>query len=285
MSGTLVRRGEFGPLCGSRRIEVDLECAELGIHFDQALSIRKQLMMSKVLKGGSWKLKDEYTMKRIRKEFEQKQRPLLEISQRYDLPPVSIFRAIVAPRVLNAYPQFTCLDRTRPAGRIVQSIISEACPDQLKEFVSDWEVNELKIAKEFDMVGYSGNCTAAGEWERTIYDFLDEHNINYLTEETLKLDGYGEMGTPDCLLVDDLFIHGKLVKWIEFKSFYASGLKENSYFARKAVGRQVKKYGKSFGKSGAVILKNGFSTEISRRYPSTLFLDGGSLSSKNEFNL
>jgi hypothetical protein len=51
------------------------------------------------------------------------------------------------------------------------------------------------------------------------------------------------------------------------------------------VGRQVEKYQKAFGTSGAVILKHGFSTEISQGcYPSTLFLDGGSLNSKNEFN-
>ena len=33
-------------------------------------------------------------------------------------------------------------------------------------------------SREGDMVGYSsGNCTAAVEWERTIYDFLDGHGI------------------------------------------------------------------------------------------------------------
>ena len=286
MSGTLLRRGEFGPLHGSRAIEVDLECAELGIDLDQALSIRKQLMMGKVLKGGASKLKDQCTIKRIRKEFEQRQRSLLDISQAYDLPPVSILRAILAPRVLNAYPQFTCLDRSRPAGRIVQSIISGDDPDRSREFLSEWEVNELKVAKEFDMVGYSsGNCTAAEEWERTIYDFLDGHGIKYITEDTLNFYGYGGRGTPDCLLVDDLYIHGKRVGWIEFKCFYASGLRQNTYFTRKSVGRQVEKYQKAFGTSGAVILKHGFSTEISQRYPSTLLLDGGSLNSKNEFNL
>ena len=286
MSGTLLRRGEFGPLHGSRAIEVELECAELGIGLDQALSIRKQLMMGKVLKGGASKLKDERTMKRIRKEFEQRQRSLLEISQAYDLPPVSIFRAILAPRVLSAYPQFTCLDRNRPAGRIVQSIIGGVDTDRLGEFLSDWEVNELKVAREFDVVGYSsGNCTAAEEWESTIYDFLDGHGIKYITEDALKFRGCGGRGTPDCLLVDDLCIHGRRVGWIEFKCFYASGLRQNTYFTRKSVGRQVEKYQRAFGMSGAVILKHGFSAEISQRYPSTLFLDGGTLNSKNGFNL
>jgi hypothetical protein len=66
-------------------IEVELECAELGIDLDQALSIRrKQLVMGKALKGGASKLKDQCMIKQIRKEFEQRQRSLLDISQAYD---------------------------------------------------------------------------------------------------------------------------------------------------------------------------------------------------------
>ena len=101
MSGALLRRGEFGPLCGIRAVEVELECAELGMDFDQASSIRRQLMICKVLKCGAHRLRDESTMRRIRMDFEVRQRPILDISQAYDLPPVSILRALLAPRVLS----------------------------------------------------------------------------------------------------------------------------------------------------------------------------------------
>ncbi|KAL3827216.1 hypothetical protein ACHAXA_006771 [Cyclostephanos tholiformis] len=286
MSGALLRRGEFGPLCGIRAVEVELECAELGMDFDQASSIRRQLMICKVLKCGAHRLRDESTMRRIRMDFEVRQRPILDISQAYDLPPVSILRALLAPRVLSAHPEFTGLDGKSPAaGRIVRSIING--DDSTREYLSEWEVNELKIARGHDVVGYNDAHAdeAAGEWERTIYDFLDGCGVRYITEDALKFHGCDERGTPDCLLVDDLYIHGRRVRWIEFKSFYASGLKQNSYFTKKAVGRQVEKYGRAFGKDGAVILKHGFSSEVSRKYPSTLFLDGGSLISKNLFNL
>jgi hypothetical protein len=39
-----------------------------------------------------------------------------------------------------------------------------------------------------------------------IYDFLDGHRIKYITEDTLNFYGYGGRGTPDCLLVDDLYM-------------------------------------------------------------------------------
>lgn len=35
MSGALLRRGEFGSLAGSRVLEVDLECSEAGLTYNQ----------------------------------------------------------------------------------------------------------------------------------------------------------------------------------------------------------------------------------------------------------
>ncbi len=32
------------------------------------------------------------------------------------------------------------------------------------------------------------------------------HGIKYITEDTLNFYGYGGRGTPDCLLVDDLYM-------------------------------------------------------------------------------
>jgi hypothetical protein len=256
MSGTLLRRGEYGSLIGSRELEVKLECAELDIDYDQALCIRKQLLMGKVLKGGSCRLNDEDTMKRIKKDFEVRRRPILEISKIHDLPPVSIMRSILSSRVSISHPQFTGRDKRCPGPRMIRSIINED-EDVMRRFLlSEWEVNELRIAKEHDVIGYDDAANDAGG-----------------------------AGTPDCLLLDDVSIHGRHVRWIEFKSFYASGLKETSHFTKKAVGRQVEKYCRAYGKDGAVIMKHGFSAEVSGRYPSTLFLDGGSLNAKDAFNL
>lgn len=284
MSGNLVRKGEFGPLSGSRELEVELESAELGLTFQQALSIRKQLLVSKLMKDGISKLKNEQTVKKLTREFERNQRSLLELSFKYDLPPVTILRSILASRV----PQFSCLDRNRPVGRVLQSIISEVKYEHVKSYLCEWEFKELQTAKENDIVGYSGNSldSAPQEWETTIFDYLDEHGIKYMNEETLKLYGLEEKGTPDCLLLDELYINGKHVRWIECKSFYASGLRENSYFTRKAVSRQVDRYEKEFGRCGAVILKNGFSSTVCLKHPSTLFLDSGPLlRSENAYSL
>lgn len=271
----LIRRGEFGPLRGSRELEVELECSALGLTFPQGKSIRKQLMVKKSLVNDG-KLRNKRRLKQLAKAFAHRRKTLLEMSHELDLPPVSIFRAIVSPRVLDAHPLMTNLSRKRPAGRIVQSIISESDPENIKEYLSsDWELKELQKAKQYDMIGHSDNSTCPMDWENSLYGFLDQHNINYVTEEVMK---QADMScTPDCLILDDLYINQTKVRWIEFKSYYASGLRENAYFTRKTVSKQVAKYEREFGNRGAVIMKNGFSELISKRHRSTLFLDGGPL--------
>lgn len=280
MSNTLIRRGEYGKVYGSRALDVELSCQDAGLTFHQGVSIRKQLLMKKAMKN-AWRLKDEQIMKSICKDFE-KQRPILDISLSRDLSPVSLFRSIMASRVLEAYPRFSSANRSKPAGKIVQSIISET--DHLEKFLTEWEYNELKIAKENDIVGYEGTSTIAQEWEQTIYKYLDEQNINYITEDTIKLQGLEESGTPDCLLIDNLVLNGQPLRWIEFKSFYGSGLKDNAFFTKKAICRQIAKYDRTYGR-GAMVLKHGHSSKISQRYPSTLFLDGSMLHAADEYNL
>jgi len=282
MSNTLIRRGEFGKVYGSRALDVELSCNDAGLTFHQGVSIRKQLLMKKAMKS-AWRLKDEKIMKSICKDFD-KQRPILDISLSRDLSPVSLFKSIMASRVLEAYPRFSSTNRSKPAGRIVQSIINETDEHHIENFLTNWEFNELKIAKENDIVGYEGTSTIAEEWEETIYKYLDEQNINYITEDTLKAYGFEEKGTPDCLLIDNLVLNGQPLRWIEFKSFYGSGLKENAFFTKKAICKQITKYDRTYGK-GAMVFKHNISSKISQRYPATLFLDGGMLHTADEFNL
>ena len=215
--------------------------------------------MNKAMKS-AWRLRDEKIMKNIVGDFER-QVPLHELSFDHDLSPVSLFRSIMASRVLDANPRFSSVNRRKSAWKIVQSIISETDKHYIESFLTDWELNELKIAKENDVVGYTDNSTIAEEWEHTIYKYLDQQNINYITEDTLKLQGLEESGTPDCLLIDNLVLNGQPLRWIEFKSFYGSGLKENSFFTKKSICKQIAKYDRTYGR-GAMVLKHGCSDKI-----------------------
>lgn len=262
----LVRRGEFGQLSNSRQLEVELECCELGLMYDQAISIRKQLLIRKA-RENHWKLKEEHSLDRVISSFQSQEKSLTGIALELDLPPVSVFRAILARRVLDRYTR-------RPAGKIIQAIISESDQGLVHTFLSKWELNELQNAKKYDVIGFVMNTTLPEDWENELFQYLDEHHISYVKEENLK--SMNTKSTPDCLLLDELYINGRKVKWIEFKSYYASGLRENWWFTKK-IFTQATKYVNEFGE-GAIIMKSGFTERLDGSFSSMLFLDSGPLS-------
>lgn len=270
----LIRRGEFGSLYGSRQLEVELECCELGLTFNQALSIRKQLLIKKA-RVNHWKLKDQDSLEEVICSFQKQEKSLADIAAELDLPPVSVFRAILARRVLDRYPVLQFANKKQPARKIIQSIIFEDNEEYVETFLSKWELDELQSAKKSDVIGYATNTTSPVEWENELYSFLDGHQINYAKEEDLK--SMGTISTPDCLLLDDVRINGRKVRWIEFKSYYASGLRQNWWFTKKLL-TQSKKYEKEFRGEGAIIMKSGFSEILEKPSSSTLFLDSGPLS-------
>jgi hypothetical protein len=268
-SGLLFRRGEFSRLEGERVETFREKCEELGMTLPQGLLIRKQLMVSKVV-ANNWRLDLQFDT--IHRKFCNREQSLLELSWDMDLPPVSILRTVLKNRVQEAYPD----RRERDHKRLVQSIISEEDEERVHEFLTEWEIDQLQTAKLSDVVGYSKEKTETGSsiWEQALYSYLEENKINYITEDSMR--EAGARTTPDCLLLDDCIINGHRVRWIDSKSYFASGLKESWHYVRQ-LKRQIAKYEREFGESGAVIFKHGVSQKLDRTLPSTLFLDAGPL--------
>jgi hypothetical protein len=281
-------------LIGSRAIEVELACSEIDVSCNVAYSMRKQLLVIKALGMHDRLLKDERTMGGVRRDFEARRRPILEISKTHDLPPMGIVKSILTSRILSSTMTGRNNDGDDGGGRtpgpraIIRSIMNDDDADAMGRYLSGWEISQLRIARENDILHNDESAQEAGcDWERTVYEYLDACGIRYVAEDELRRYGRDRVpgaGTPDCLLLDDVYVRGKRVRWIEFKSFYASGLRRTSRFTRKAVGRQVEKYGRAYGTDGAVIMKHGFSSAVSERYPTTLFLDGGSLNVGDGFD-
>ena len=270
-SGVLVRRGEFGKLYEDRFDEVDEQCQQLQMTVHQGLLIRSQLLKCKVMRT-SWKLKDPTEFRNIQTKFEDQQRSLLDLSMEYDIPPVSIIRAVVTDRVNQRLPKLPGPERKQ----IVKSVIGEQDSEHVTTFLTtDWELQQLQQAKEFDMASYDVESGTPVLWEEALYAYLSQLGINFVTEETLREKG--RKVTPDCLILDDLYINGNLVRWIDAKSFYGSGLKENSHFKNR-VKKQIHNYETEYGESGAFLFRHGFSRNFARDNPSTVFLDCGPLS-------
>lgn len=267
----LYRRGEFGPLNSSRQLELELESYAVGMTCQQGHCMRKQQLIRNALLNGD-KLKDDRLIKRFSRQFEKGRKSLLKMSTELDLPPVSIFRAILDARLTHDFN----IPHHKSRSRIIKSMMYGNDSESIWTYLlSDFEFQQMQLAKQHDIVAYAHDDALPQQWEEQVMAYLDEHNINYVNEEILRQSDANS--TPDFLILDDLYINNKLTRWIEVKSFYASGLRENHYFTKKSLLNQVKRYERELG-SGAVILKNGFSDAIINKLDRTLLLDGGPLS-------
>lgn len=274
-SGVLSRRGEFTFLTGDREDEIAQKCEELGMAKSQGMIVRKQYLVTNVVRRTSRLLgSDSKTFHRLQCQFRGQEKTILELSHDVDLPPVSIVRAIIRSRVDEAYPDWKFND----CKRLVKNIISgHANEDQMSRFLlSEWEAEQLQLAKESDIISYQEQPSewTSDIWEEDLYNYLEELGINYTTEDDMRKAG--SRITPDCLLLDDCAINGKHVRWIDVKMSFASGLKENWHFAKK-LKKQIAKYEDEYDANGAVIFKHGFSIKLARQNPYTLFLDAGPL--------
>lgn len=270
----LYRPGEFGPLDASRQLELELECGAVGMTYHQGHSMRKQMLIKQTLKNGD-KLKDRKMVERLSKAFANEHKSLLDMSRELNLPPVSIFRSIIWSRLARHK-----VHSNQEKSRIIKSMIYECNMEQINEYLSDWEFEQMQMAKRNDIVGFAGHDgNTAKDWEDQVLKFLDSHEINFVVEDDLRQSD--AKSTPDCLVLDDLYVNKRPIRWIEVKSFYASGLNDNMYITKKSLFNQVKRYNTEFG-SGAVILKNGFCDVISSKLETTLLLDGGPLSDTTE---
>jgi len=274
-SGVLSRRGEFAFLTGAREDEIASKCEELGMAKVQGFLVRKQYLVTSVVRRTNLILGvGRKPFAKILQQFNNQKQTILELSHDVDLPPVSIIRAILRSRVDEEYPEWKAAE----CKRLVKNIISgQATEDQMSRFLlTEWEVEQLKIAKESDIISYQEEPSEirSDVWEEALYSYLEEIGINYTSEDDMRKAG--SRITPDCLLLDDCVINGKHVRWIDVKSSFASGLKENGHFAKK-LKQQIAKYEDEYDASGAVIFKHGFSAKLARQNPDTLFLDAGPL--------
>lgn len=139
------------------------------------------------------------------------------------------------------------------------------------------DVEQLALAKSVDHVSYNHEYLEereqSAEWEKSLYNYFDEIGVSYMGEAALQ-----EMGskvTPDVVLLDDCYIDGQLVRWIDCKSYYGSAQSSLFYGAlRTQVGRYHEHLGRE---NGAVIFRLGHSDELARKLAPSMPAAAGAL--------
>jgi hypothetical protein len=297
-SGVLIYRGEFGRLDDNRIAELAITCRSYGLTLAQGLSLRKQIMLtdmafsSQVLKSKGPELSDWLATvsmtttpaagpveedPAVAEDPTKMPGTILELSVQMHQSPVSIMRAILSQRIYESL-------QGRVQGQHVRMIIKtilneELAPPHLDDFLDPREHAQLQLAKSADVVGYKeqydlGEYEAAVAWEGALYRFLDDRGVSYLTQD--ELQAMGCTRTPDCLLLDDVYINNSTepVRWIDCKNFYGTA---TSKMFVKNLQQQINKYDEYFGGTGAIVYRNGFSAALPQRVSSVLLLDRGPL--------
>jgi hypothetical protein len=112
---------------------------------------------------------------------------------------------------------------------------------------------ELARAKQLDQISYSDDLTnekrASNRFEEVLTAFLSANNISYVVESDLR--GSYPI-TPDVLITDDLYINGRLVRWIDVKNYFGASISKSFY---NKLEKQIKRYDVELAGPGAVIYR------------------------------
>ena len=238
----------------------------------QALSLRKQLLVSKII---------QETSKRLTLKWNQiyplylNGQSIKKITFRFDLPAVATLRQHIQTIVFEKEKDNKSL-KYRDLNVIIKSILREDNDFILNKYLSKRDQTELKLAKKLDQLSFNENDEDEREdsqlWENSLYSYLNNLGIKYIPEAEMKKKGYAS--TPDVLLMDDLYINNRLVRWIDSKNYYGSTASRR--FMQSAE-KQSSKYEEAFFGPGAIIYRLGFSSELSLKLNNVLTLDQGDL--------
>lgn len=225
----------------------------INLTIDIIRSIRSANIKDKIIKSHHTLLNNANT---IYNEYKTESMSILDLSKKYDYSPMSIFRAMLKIKGLNKLQ--------------IKQILKNPT---ISNSISKRDYAQLELATKNDYfvtINQSNQLKKATEFEEKIASFLDSHDIKYKTQEELseqqiKLHGK-PINTPDFLIIDNLFINNKQIKWIDAKNFYGA----NTFMIRKKTKKQIQKYINSFG-PGSIIFSLGFSEHL--HFANTILLN------------
>ena len=254
VSGSVVRRGEFGWLSDVRVDEIADVVRDTAMTLEQALSLRVALLQQKAVRTHALiqRRADE-----LRRRYDGGE-GLIALSRDVDAPPMNIFRAILGAR---GWSKASIRDNLRePDARLAER-----------------DAREFHAAEEADRVSnvdQSETQDRAEAFERLLQAHFDAHGVRYRPQEELVAEQQAAHGrsvrTPDLLLLDLVRINGEPVAWLDAKHFYGADVA----FQRRKTAKQVARYASVWGQ-GAIIYRHGYCDALD--IPGAVLLDASVL--------
>jgi hypothetical protein len=140
----------------------------------------------------------------------------------------------------------------------------------LINLVTEYKYNDKKMNE------YKHYSIKVDNWhellENKVEDFFKQRSVKFITEKDLKnidkeIYDTSFYKSPDVLLLDDVYINGKLVRWIDAKNIFGNSL----YKSPKRImdfNKQMNDYVELFG-PGAIVFGHGYSTDYDKLLKST----------------
>ena len=245
----VVKKGEFGWLEDSRVDEIGQFVNGKNMNLDQALSLRSALLQQKtVYSHGRLKSKAK-SLFRLYNEGVS----VVDLSKRFDFPPMNIFRIILAEKRWSKSRIKECLRE----------------PSKMKKREQE-EFEKAEAADRVSNVDQSETHSRADLFEEVLADWFESRGVNLRRQNEMvseqRLEHGRPINTPDILFLDHVEINGQPVAWIDAKHFYGADVS----FQRKKMTKQMSRYIEEWG-SGAVVYRHGFSENLF--IPGCLMLD------------
>jgi len=240
LSKLVLRRGEFGWLDDERVDELAVIVSDHNMTLDQALSLRSALMQQKTVYGHGRLRSRGKDMLRLYKEGVS----VVDISQRFDGPPMNVFRLILA--------------EMRWSKTKIKESLRE--PSRLKQRERD-EFEAAEAADRVSNVDQGESQEKADLFEDILADWFEEQGVRLRRQPEMVKEQKQTLGrpvrTPDILFLDHVYINERPVAWIDAKHFYGADVE----FQRKKMAKQMDRYIEEWG-SGAVVYRHGFSENL-----------------------
>jgi len=151
----LLTRGEYVDglnLPPHRRAQIEQVCLKEGVLVEQALSLRKQLLVEKIMKSGFRMRKEEANIRSAYANGDS----IAQISKRTDLPAVALLRAVLVKRVRKYFDQLT----EKEIKTVVKWALRWGSPEAME--VYDSEAREKEKEREKDKDADTGGVQAQG---------------------------------------------------------------------------------------------------------------------------
>ena len=236
----VVKKGEFGWLEDSRVDEIGQFVNGKNMNLDQALSLRSALLQQKtVYSHGRLKSKAK-SLFRLYNEGVS----VVDLSKRFDFPPMNIFRIILAEKRWSKSRIKECLRE----------------PSKMKKREQE-EFEKAEAADRVSNVDQSETHSRADLFEEVLADWFESRGVNLRRQNEMvseqRLEHGRPINTPDILFLDHVEINGQPVAWIDAKHFYGADVG----FQRKKMLKQMMRYIDEWG-SGAIVFRHGFSENL-----------------------